>query len=163
MLSLILHSNLFNFAIFLLIIILIAKKVDISSILDKMRNEVISKIDISNKNKAEALTALSAAQLSADKTQSEIDEIMYNARTTSETMKLHIIEEANIKVQNIAKNSKNIIANEEKQAESALISELGKKSVELAQNYIIEELNKNPDLHKKFIEESLDELDEVML
>ncbi len=163
MINLILHSNLFNFAVFLLIIIVIAKKVDISAILERMRSNVTEKLDESARVQQGALENLEKAKESTSKTQSEIDEIINNAQKTSQTMKSQIITDANEKVNAIAKNSKNILQSEENHTTTSLISRLGIKSVEIAQYEIINELNKNPDLHNKFIDESIKDLERAEL
>ena len=52
--NLILHSNLFNFAIFMLIIIVICAKVDVGAVLEKMRDKVVSEINNSKTAKEQA-------------------------------------------------------------------------------------------------------------
>ena len=43
--NLILHSNLFNFAFFMLIIVVICIKVDVPAVLEKMKEKVNSEIE----------------------------------------------------------------------------------------------------------------------
>lgn len=163
MFNIILHSNLFNFTIFLLIIIVIAKKIDVCAMLNSMRDNVISKIDNSQEIRNKALEELENAKKSVSNTSNEIDEINKNAQKTSEIMKSKIIEDANSRVHSIAKNSKNIIANEEKQTSNKILSDLSAKSIELATSYIINEIQQNPQLHNKFIEESIQDLERAVL
>jgi len=163
MLNIILHSNLFNFAVFLVIIILIAKKFDVAALIEKMRDDVIKKIDESDRAKSNAISELENTKLVVSKTESEIKEIENNAQKTSEIMKADIMEDVNKKVNAIVQNSENIIKNEEKNITSLLVSKLGQKSVELAKNYVIEELNANPNLHVKFIDAGIEELERAVL
>ena len=161
--DLILHSNLFNFAIFMLIIIVICAKVDIGSLLSKMRDKVVTEINNSKAAKEHASVELKQANDEYSKLPQELENISNFAAQKSESLSKQIELETEQKVANIVKNTQNILAAEQKHAASALISKLGVKSVEYAMYDIIQELTKNPQLHDKFIEESISKLDEVVL
>lgn len=161
--EIILHSNLFNFTIFFLIIVIIANKIDIPSVLDKMRTEVVKKIDNSEETNLKSKKDLQAAEISFAKTDDEIKDIKLNAKTSSEAMKSHIIDDAQKKVISIKQNTQNIINSEEKHIKHLLVSKLGVKSLDLAKNLITKELNSNKELHYKFINESIDALDKAVL
>ena len=159
----ILHSNIFNFTIFMLIIIAICYFIDIGSILDKMRDRIASEINDSLAAKEQAAENLKQANTEYSNLPKEIDNISVAASQKSEALSKQITIETEQKVANIEKNTQNILNAEQKHITSELISKLGLKSVEFAEYNIIEELANNPQLHDKFIQESIAKLDEVVL
>lgn len=161
--NLILHSNLFNFTIFLLIIIVICAKVDINAALCKMKDKVVSEINNSRTEKDNSLTSLADAKNEYSKLSEELKNISDMAKLKADSLSKQVALDTKQKIANIEKNAENILSAEQKNLTSALISKLGVKSVEFAKYSIIEELTKNPQLHDKFIEESIAKLDEVVL
>lgn len=161
--NLILHSNLFNFAFFMLIIIVICIKVDVPAVLEKMKEKVSSEIENSKETKEKSLSDLADANMQYSKLPQELENISDNAKQKSESLSKQIALETEQKISNIEKNTQNILSAEQKHVASDLISKLGVKSVEFAKYDIIEELKNNPQLHDKFIEESIAKLDEVVL
>lgn len=161
--NLFLHSNLFNFTIFLFIIIMICVKVDVGAVLDKMRDRVVSEINNSKTSKQNSLDGLKQANEDYSKLPQELENISRISVQKSESLSKQIALQTEQKIANIEKNAQNILNAEQKHVTSALISKLGVKSVEFAMYNIIEELKKNPQLHDKFIEESISKLDEVVL
>ena len=161
--NLILHSNLFNFAFFMLIIIVICIKIDVPAVLEKMKEKVSSEIENSKETKEKSLSDLADANTQYSKLPQELENISENAKQKSESLSKQIALETEQKISNIENNTQNILSAEQKHVTSDLISKLGVKSVEFAKYDIIEELKNNPHLHDKFIEESIAKLDEVVL
>ena len=64
-------------------------------------------------------------------------------------------------ISDINKSIKRVMDIEEKKVSNIITQKTSKDSIELAKNKIIDILNKNPDLHNQFIQQSLDELDKV--
>lgn len=160
---LILHSNLFNFSIFLIILIVIAKRFNILEIIESMRAKAVAYIDKSEESKILSQKNLESARESYSHAQSEIDEINKNAKVSADAMKSKIVKDAEIKVENIQNNSNELLKIEQKNIESLLISKLGFRSVAEAENIIKNQLQSKPDLHKKFIEQSINDLEEAVL
>lgn len=161
--NLILHSNLFNFAFFMLIIIVICAKIDVGAVLEKMKDKVASEINNSKAEKEGALNYLSDAKTEYSKLPQELKNISDAAKLKADSLSKQVFADTEQKIANIEKNAESILNAEQKNLTSALISKLGVKSVEFAKYNIIDELTKNPQLHDKFIEESISKLDEVVL
>ena len=157
-LNIIVTSNLFNFAILILIIILVIYKVDVNSILDGMKNRIKKSIDVSQSAKESAAKGLKDAKKSVKNLDNETKEIIENAHSNVENLKSHIMRDTQQKIENIEKNIQKILAAEEKQIRALLISKQGNKSVDKAKEEIIKRLNSNPDLHKRFIDDSIKQL-----
>ena len=161
--NLILKSNTFNFVIFLLIIIIIAKLVDVEKILSNMKNKVIDSIETSNNTKLEALKSLDDANIEYAKIPNKLQEITTNADNKLKSLAQGVKNDTEEKIHSMRINAQNIVEAESKQLKTNLISKLGIKAVETAQEYIVAELKYNPKLHEKFINEAINELDEVVL
>ncbi len=161
--NLILKTNTFNFLLFMAILIFIAKKADVSKMLANMKNKVIEAIENSQKAKQDALKSLDNANIEYSKIPSELQTITANAENKLKSLTKGVIEDTEVKINAINTNARNIVEAESKQLKTNLTSILGQKAVETAKEYVIAELNYNPKLHDKFIEEAINELDEVTL
>lgn len=161
--DLLLHSNTFNFIIFLTIIILVCKFFDISSMIEDMCNKIRNKIEDSKIAHKDAQDKKEQAIKSCQKTAEEIESINSAEKEKAKTLKEEILKDTENKIQNIRTNTERIILSEEKATTSALISNIGLKSVETAKAHIISEIANNKELHSKFIEDSLEELKRAVL
>ena len=161
--NLLLHSNTFNFIIFLAIIITICKLVDIPSVIENMCKNIKNKIEESDNAHKQAKDKKAQAIKSSANMENEIAGINIAANNKTQTLKEEIEKDTKNKIQNIHNNTTRIIDSEEKFTTSALISNIGIKSVETAKSLIIDEINKNKNLHSKFIDDSIEELKRAAL
>lgn len=159
LIELIKESNLFNFAIFMIILIIIANKIDISAMLEKAKLEIIQKIEVSKDVKANSDKELQEAQKSADSVGNEILDISKTAELNAENLKSNMISDADKKADLLKENAEKVIDLEEKNLSSLLTANYGSKSLELAKKHIIDTLKGNKDLQRRFVEYSLDELE----
>ena len=159
LLELIKESNLFNFAIFLVILIIIAKRVDIPALLENMKADIIKNINASKSAKQDSENELQNAQKSFDNVGSEIEEIQKATEKNAENLKTHMIEDANTKANSMRENAEKIVKIEEKNLNNLLLTKHSKKSLEIAKEHITHTLKGNNDLQRKFVEYSLDELE----
>lgn len=161
--NLILHSNLLNFTIFLAIIILICKKFDIPAIIENMRAKIIKRIEESDITLKEAAANKEKAMNEVKNTAAEVENINSAAEVKAKTLEEQVYQDTLVKIENIKNNTQKIIDSEEKSVRAILISNTGTRSVEAAKYNIISELEKNKELHNKFIEDSINELDKAVL
>lgn len=159
--ALIVKSNTFNFAIFLLIIILIAKKVDINKILENMQEKVKQFVNDSKLAKEASIVELKNAETSVRNVGIEIGEILKNAEETAEKLGNRILEDAKLQSENILVNTEKMIESEGKKIISSLSQKTALASVELAKKHIVETLKNKPQYHANFINSSIDELDRL--
>jgi len=161
--NLILTSNAFNFAIFLLILIVIAKSFNLSEIPAKMRQTIKKRISESEDAKISGENKFKNAQKSYSDLKSEITTLMDSAQKNAVQYREAIFEDTTAKLKNIELNIQKIIDAEEKIACHQVTSSHAVKSVIRAKELIIAELEQNKDLHKKFLDESIKEISEVFL
>ena len=64
---------------------------------------------------------------------------------------------------NIEKNIDKVVSIEEKKISNLLTEKTSLASIELAKQHIEKMLEQNPELHNKFIQNSIDELDKVKI
>lgn len=154
----IVQSNTFNFAVLLLIFAVLYKKLNISDVVENLKNDIIKRIDDAKLERETAKNKLLDAQKSIENLEDEIKTRLNDANSRAESLSNQIITNAQEQVKLIENNIQNVIAGEEKTLSSQLSENALKASVELAKQKIIKALEDNPELHDKFIEESIDKI-----
>ena len=151
-------TNLFNFIIFLSILIFLFKKIDVVGMLENMKNAVIENIEASKTSKSESETHLKEIQEKVSHIEEEIDGIIKKSEQNAKLVGEKIIEDANHTVESIKDNSKKLVENKSALLKNDILRRASEASIEVARNHIANELNNNYDLHQKLIDESLEAL-----
>ena len=152
------RTNLFNFVIFLSILIFLFKKIDVVGMLENMKNAVIENIEASKTSKSESETHLKEIQEKVSHIEEEIDGIIKKSEQNAKLVGEKIIEDANHTVESIKDNSKKLVENKSALLKNDILRRASEASIEVARNHIVNELNNNYDLHQKLIDESLEAL-----
>ena len=151
-------TNLFNFIIFLSILIFLFKKIDVVGMLDNMKNAVIENIESSKTSKSDSETHLKEIEEKVSHIEEEIDGIIKKSEQNAKLVGEKIIEDANHTVESIKDNSKKLVENKSALLKNDILRRVSEASIEVARNHIVNELNNNYDLHQKLIDESLEAL-----
>ena len=151
-------TNLFNFIIFLSILIFLFKKIDVVGMLENMKNAVIENIEASKTSKSESETHLKEIQEKVSHIEEEIDGIIKKSEQNAKLVGEKIIEDANHTVESIKDNSKKLVENKSALLKNDILKRASEASIEVARNHIVNELNNNYDLHQRLIDESLEAL-----
>ena len=93
----------------------------------------------------------------------EIDEIFKKSDENAKLVGKKILAEAKSSAVVIGDNAEKTIENSQNTLKNDLVKRASLASIEVAKEHIIEELDKNTELHDKFINESLEELKGVDL
>ena len=152
------RTNLFNFVIFLSILIFLFKKIDVVGMLDNMKNVVIENIEASKTSKLDSETHLKEIEEKVSHIEEEIDGIIKKSEQNAKLVGEKIIEDANHTVESIKENSKKLVENKSALLKNDILRRASEASIEVARNHIVNELNNNYDLHQKLIDESLEVL-----
>lgn len=152
------RTNLFNFVIFLSILIFLFKKIDVVGMLENMKNAVIENIEASKTSKSESETHLKEIQEKVSHIEEEIDGIIKKSEQNAKLVGEKIIQDANHTVESIKDNSKKLVENKSALLKNDILKRASEASIEVARNHIVNELNNNYDLHQKLIDESLEAL-----
>ena len=152
------RTNLFNFVIFLSILIFLFKKIDVVGMLDNMKNVVIENIEASKTSKLDSETHLKEIEEKVSHIEEEIDGIIKKSEQNAKLVGEKIIEDANHTVESIKDNSKKLVENKSALLKNDILRRASEASIEVARNHIVNELNNNYDLHQKLIDERLEAL-----
>ena len=160
---LLLQSNIFNFILVVAIIFYLVRKFDLKQKIENLANEIKSYVDESEHEKLDAENELKNINDKIAKLPSEIDNINRSADNSVKSLSEKIRIETESQKQDILNNAERLLNLETKKFKSKLVGILSEKSVELVQQNTINQLNSNRDLHKKYIDNAISELDRINL
>lgn len=159
--NIIVKSNTFNFAVLLLIFAILFKKLNVSALVEKIKQDIINTINNAKAERENAKNKLYDAQKSIEHIEEEIKQRLDEASLRGEGIAKQIAANADEQVQLIEKNISRVINAEEKTLSAKITEKTLKASIELAKQHIKNTLVNNPELHNKFIDESIDNIDRV--
>ena len=159
--NLIVKSNTFNFIVLILIFAILFKKINISSIIEKIRDEIVNTIENAKKEQENAKNKLSNAEKAIENIDDEIKQKLNEASKRAEDMSKQILDNTDLRLKLIEKNIERVVNAEEKTLSAKMTEKTLKASVELAKKQIINMLESNPDMHNKYIDESIENIDRV--
>ena len=155
------ESNLFNFIVMILLLAWMVKKFDLGSKIEAGRKKIEQNISESEKAKEESLTKLYKAQEDATKVDEEMLKIFKAAEENAKVMGEKLIAEANSQKDVIKENSKKTIDANIKSVKNDILKETAEEAMKLAEEHIKSELERDPNLHQKYIYESIDAIDGI--
>jgi len=153
------RTNLFNFIIFLSIIIFLVKKVNVSAKLTEAQEKVVKTIEDSESVKDDSETRLSSIEKSMANLDSEIESIIAKSEENAKLVGEKVLADAEKTSLVIKDNAQKSIENSRVILKNDLIKRASLASVEVAKNQILGELEKNSELHDKLIEDSINALE----
>ncbi len=159
--NLIVESNTFNFIVLILIFAILFKKINISSVIEKIRDEIVNTIENAKKEQENAKNKLLNAEKAIENIDDEIKQKLNEASKRAEDMSKQILDNTDLRLKLIEKNIERVVNAEEKTLSAKMTEKTLKTSVELAKKQIINMLESNPDMHNKYIDESIENLDRV--
>lgn len=152
-------SNAFNFAVMILFFVWIDSKVHFAQLLENFKNKIIENIEKSKEEKSAAQTGLKSAKKAIENLDNEIKAQFETAHEHAQILSEKILDETREKVEQITAGIHKAVESEEKTISGKIIAKTVQDCVDLAQNNIIALLEKNPALHEKYINESIDSLE----
>lgn len=159
--ELILKSNTFNFIVLVIIIAFILKKLNVSLALENLKNTIIKRLENSKNEKEKAISELEKAEKAVEHLDNEIQENYKIAEQNVDGVIKQTLINAENQVKHIEQNVQTAILNEEKQISAKILRSTASKALETAKNKIISRLNEHPELHEKYINEAIDDIDKV--
>lgn len=156
-------SNTINFILMVIVLTWVCKKINIISTLEQAILKVKGNISKSEDVKIKSEDVFSKSMKLSDELPNELKKLRDDAVSKAEVFKSQINESMEKTLSSIKDNADKVISIEEKKISDSLTRDAVKSSVFKAKEKIKNLLAENPELHKKFIYESLDELDKVQL
>ena len=156
-----LEGNFFNFLIIVGLIVYAGVKLNASGALEAAKKSVEKILKESDEHKINSQKTLETAKNKDKDLQLEIEKIKREGQNTIETFKKATQEELAQAVQRLEINAQKALDTEVQKVSSALQKEAAMKSVEVAQNKTRNNLLENSSLHRKFIDEAINKIEEL--
>lgn len=154
-------SNTFNFVIFVAILVYVFKKINIGNLITSLQTKIKQIIEAAKSFLGQAVLDFKKAEDEVKNVPQDVKKMISDAENTAEILSKKILEDANKQVQTIEKNAQKLVEAEEKKLSAQILQKTSKASVEIAKDHIKNVLNNNPNLHEKYINESIDALDRL--
>ena len=159
--NLIVESNTFNFAVLLIIFAVLFKKLNVSAEVEKIKQDIITTINNAKSERENAKNKLLEAEKSIEHIDKDIQDRLDEASQRGDGIAKQILTNTEEQVKLIEKNISRVINAEEKTLSAKMTTKTLNASIELAKQHIKSTIAANPDLHNKFIDESIENIDKV--
>lgn len=156
-------SNTINFAIMAILLGVIIKKLHLSTAFEKSIEAIKNQISNSETEKANSSKILGKNKDLIEKLPNELEEMEKTSQSKLTAFEEKIEDNTRKTIENLVLTTDRIITIEEKKVSNLLTQSTSKEALELAKNRICELLEKNPEMHNDFIQQSIDELDKVKI
>lgn len=157
------ESNTINFIIMLGILAVIVIKMNLKASMDTSISNVARIIKKSDEAKSESVTKLEKSKAEIEKLPTDIENLKKEAKVKADVFKKQIENSSSDEISNIKNSVSRVMSIEEKKISNDLQKKTIEESILMAEKNIKRMLSENSDLHRQFIQESLDELDKVNL
>lgn len=161
-LSDILNSNLINFFILITILVVIIRKVKLFAAIAHKQNEIASSIKNAEELKLQAEMQLDGAEKKIRRLEDEKTKIKFDVDEVAKSLAEKLINEAHSEADNLSEKSKRTIENDKNKAFVKLSSDVSKIALLVAEEHIIKSIETDGErLHKKFVDEFIENLDNL--
>lgn len=157
------RTNLFNFVIFLTIIILLCKKIKVVEKIERMKTSVSDSIEESKTVKLDSESRLSSVEEGFSHLGEEIESILKKSEENANRVGEKILDDAEKSALVIRENTGKALENSRMLLKNELIRRASIASIEVAKSKILNELINNPELHDRLIDESINSIEGVQL
>ncbi|MBQ9150323.1 hypothetical protein IJX73_05270 [bacterium] len=145
-----------NFIVFATIIFIISKfAIKPNELLEKAQKDIEQSIKKSEQVKLDSQEQLSSTQERMKNIEVEVEEIIKNSKETAQNAGAKILDDANKIAISTKEDIKKTIQNNQYLTKNDIVRRTSSALIEIAKTNIINELNKNPQLHDKLIDESI--------
>lgn len=156
-----LKGNFFNFLTVFSLVVLLLIKLDVASKLEFAKNKIVELINKSEEEKLLSEKDLEFAKIEVQNLPDELNKIKADAQNTVDSYKKSVKVEMEKIEQKLNENAQKIIDNEVLRINNSLQKELAHDAVLMAHNKTLEALKNDMQLHRKFINEAIDKIEEV--
>lgn len=159
----IIESNTFNFIILVIILAFIFKKINLSEIINGLQSKIQDSVDKSTTAKENSQKELNKAEALMENVDKDTDKIIKDADRNAIAVAKKIVEGSKPQIEIIEKNADKVIENGIMKVKKSLSDIAVKEAVKITADNLKTDLISNPNLHKKYIEEALIELEGINL
>lgn len=159
--NLIVESNTFNFAVLVVIIVMVWQKADFGSKIDGLRSSIIDFMEKSRTEKVNSEKNLYDAQNEVKNLDEKIGKELDEANLRARNVVASIEDMARVSIQKLEKNVTTVIENETRKINNTLLNDTIDKAIVRSEELLRARFNENPELHTEYINRSLRILDKV--
>lgn len=161
--QLLINTNTINFLIVSAIVIFLLVKLNVKQNLIDISEEIKSYVDTSVREKEQTEKDLSIINDKIERLPALVERIKKSSENNVANIAKKIEIETENKKKDIENNANRIFELETKKFKSKLVSLLSEKSIEVVQKNAIEQLNNNMELHNKYIDNAIEEINRINL
>ncbi len=161
--QLLLQSNTLNFIIVFALIVFLFVKLNFKQKIENIRNEIKEYVETAQNERIQAENELGRIKDEVARLPEKIENIRKSAENSVVSIGEKIQAEIESQKQDISNNARRIFNLETKNFKSKLTNLLSEKSVEAAKENAMNQLNADKSLHRKYIDNAIDELDRITL
>ena len=145
-----------NFIVFATIIFIVSKvAIKPNEIIEKAQKDIEQSIKKSEQAKLDSQEQLLSTQERMKNIEVEVEEIIKSSKETAQNAGAKILDDANKTTLSAKEDIKKTIQNNQYLTKSDIVRRTSSALIEIAKANIINELNKNPQLHDKLIDDSI--------
>lgn len=159
--STLLYSNTLNFLLMVVLFAVVLWKIDVKKAFVTMREEIKKVVEKSENEKKLALTELEHTKEDLQKLPQELEKIIDDAKKSAVNIAKDLEAKGNDEIKKLEHQAEKAFKFEEKKFYELLASMTSNAAVDLARENVISELSQKSELHNKFIDDALNELDRV--
>ena len=157
----ILHSNVINIAIMIALFAFIAYKLKVGQKIEDMTASIKSKVEESDAIKEEAKKDFQNIADSLEHIEDELKAIVDKAEQTAKSFEQKAREDLDKSVALLKQNIEKQIETEQNHIKGELLNNVASSSIEIAQRQIKTALDKDKQLHRKYIEDFINSIDKA--
>ncbi len=157
----ILHSNVINFAIMIALFVFIGYKLKVGQKIEDMRVSIKNKVEESDAIKEEAKKDYESVAASLSHIEDELNAIVAKAEETAKSFEQKARADLDKSVALLKQNIEKQVETEQNHVQGELLHSVAASSIEIAQKQIKTALDKDKQLHRKYIEDFINSIDKA--
>ncbi len=157
----ILHSNVINFAIMIALFVFIGYKLKVGQKIEDMRVSIKNKVEESDAIKEEAKKDYESVADSLSHIEDELNAIVAKAEETAKSFEQKARADLDKSVALLKQNIEKQVETEQNHVQGELLHSVATSSIEIAQKQIKTALDKDKQLHRKYIEDFINSIDKT--
>ena len=157
----ILHSNIINFAIMIALFVFIGYKLKVGQKIEDMRVSIKNKVEESDAIKEEAKKDYESVADSLSHIEDELNAIVAKAEETAKSFEQKARADLDKSVALLKQNIEKQVETEQNHVQGELLHSVAASSIEIAQKQIKTALDKDKQLHRKYIEDFINSIDKA--
>ena len=157
----ILHSNVINFAIMIALFVFIGYKLKVGQKIEDMRVSIKNKVEESDAIKEEAKKDYESVAASLSHIEDELNAIVAKAEETAKSFEQKARADLDKSVALLKQNIEKQVETEQNHVQGELLHSVATSSIEIAQKQIKTALDKDKQLHRKYIEDFINSIDKT--